>query len=279
MLLLGVITALFACTKEVTLDLGEVPEKLVIEGNLQVIDGSLPEVQRLKLSLLGDFFKNEEPSPATGAEVWVEDELGNRYTYTETPGGIYECNTLTALTSDNYDLHIIWQAQEYLASEVMSPVSEIEGIYQIFEEESLFEDGGIKVAIDFTDPEGQENYYYWETWIDGEQFMLPDPGNNQSLIASDEFFDGNQIVGYLPNSESVVTPGQEVLIRQIGISKNAFDYYFLLFDQTGRTGQLVDTPPAPVRGNIRNLSDPENHPLGYFSVNQVSEKRIVITEN
>lgn len=278
-MVLGLITALFACTKEVSLDLGEVPLKLVVEGSLEVIDGEVPEVQTLKLSLLGDFFKNEAPRPATGAEVWVQDEQGNRYAYTENAGGIYECNSLTELTSNEYSLRIIWEAQEYVATEVMSPVAEIEGIHQIFEEETLFEDGGIKVAIDFTDPENEENFYYWETWVDGQQFIMPDPGNSQSLIASDEFFDGNQIQGYLPNSESVVTPGQEVLIRQIGISKNAFDYYFLLFDQTGRTGQLVDTPPAPVRGNIRNLSDPENHPLGYFNVNQVSEKRILITEN
>ena len=76
----------------------------------------------------------------------------------------------------------------------------------------------------------------------------------------------------------VIEVGNEVTIKQIGLSETAFDYYFLLFDQAGKTGQLIDTPPATIRGNIRNVTNPDNYPLGYFGASEISEMSILISE-
>ena len=267
-----------SCDQEITLDLEPPAEKLVVEGGIEMINGVSPERQTLKLSLLNDFFRQENAQRAEGAIVWVEDAAGNRNDYMEKSSGIYECNTLIAEPGVSYTLNIEWAGQLFQATQSMVEVAEIDSIYQIFEDENLFEDGGLKVAIDFSDPAGTRNYYRWQTYVNGVLTILPDPGNSQNLVAKDDFFDGQQIQGYLPNEEVVVEPGQEVTIRQIGLSEDQYDFYFLLFEEAGKTGQLIDTPPAPVRGNIVNVTNPENFPLGYFGVNQVSQKTIVVEQ-
>ena len=272
--------ALMACEKEIDLDLGTPNQQLVVEGRIERAVGSTPEINRLqvRLTLLADFFANVPAPPATGATVWVTTPGGNLYDYQEAEPGLYVTNGLVAQAGQTYTLHIEWLGQSYQATETVSPVPPIDAIYQVFEEENLFEDGGLKVAIDFQDMAGVPNYYFWETYVNDTLRVLPDPGNSRNLIAKDEFFDGQTIEGYFPNEELVVTPGQQVVVRQIGLSEQAYQYYFLLFDQAGKTGQLIDTPPATVRGNVRNLTDAQNKPLGYFFAAEVAELNILITE-
>ena len=269
---------LFSCDQETTVDLGDPVERLVVEGRIELVEGVEDHRHEITLSRIGDFFQNQETPRAAGAEVWVTNVAGDRFDYLEEEQGYYINSDLIPQVNETYVLHIIWEGQEFEATETLIGVPSIDDIYQQFEEGNLFEDEGIKIAIDFTDPAGEDNYYFWETFLDGELQILPDPGNKNNLIAEDEFFDGNQIEGYFPNEEAVFDPGNEVLVRQIGLSENAYIYYFTLFDQAGKTGALIDTPPIPVRGNIRNITNPNNYALGYFFASEVAEAVHIVEE-
>ncbi len=59
-------------------------------------------------------------------------------------------------------------------------------------------------------------------------------------------------------------------IEQLSLSAGAYRYYKLFADQVQNTGTLVDTPPAPLAGNIRNLSNPDENVVGYFSAASVA---------
>ena len=65
-------------------------------------------------------------------------------------------------------------------------------------------------------------------------------------------------------------------VKQLGLTENAFNYYFTLFDQAAKTGALIDTPPIPVRGNIRNVTNPDNYALGYFFACEVATGTLII---
>ena len=276
LMILAIMVSLLSCDQETTVDLGTPQELLVVEGRIEMVENPVNQVQEIKLSVIGDFFQNEETPRATGAEVWVTTNDNTRYDFLETNDGLYTNETISPEVGEMYTLHVIWNGQEYEAFETLIGVPEIDAIYQQFEEGNLFEDEGIKVAIDFTDPAEETNFYFWETFLDGELQILPDPGNKNNLIAKDEFFNGNQIEGYFPNEESIFDPGDQVQVRQIGISETAYNYYFTLFDQAGKTGALIDTPPIPVRGNIINITNPGNEALGYFYASQVAEAIYVI---
>ena len=67
-----------------------------------------------------------------------------------------------------------------------------------------------------------------------------------------------------------------VSIEQLSLSANAYRYYKLFADQVQNTGTLADSPPAPIAGNMKNLADPNENVVGYFSAASVAVKNYKI---
>jgi hypothetical protein len=67
-----------------------------------------------------------------------------------------------------------------------------------------------------------------------------------------------------------------VEIQQYSISSGAYEYYKLLKDQAQNTGNLTDTPPAAIIGNIKNVNDASEKVVGYFGAAGVSKSRLFI---
>ncbi|MEM9389354.1 MAG: DUF4249 domain-containing protein [Bacteroidota bacterium] len=271
---------MISCDEEIDLTLDSPTARLVVEGRIEKIIGKTDYEQQIILSTLNDFFDQSQTPRVADALVSVSDSKGNMFVYAHDPqtNGRYTNSELKGIVGETYTLTVEWNDQTYQAEETLISVPELERVYQQFEEENAFEDEGIKVAIDFTDPQGIDNYYFWELFSDGINQITPDPGNSGNVIAKDEFYDGQFIEGYFPSEEQVYLPGDEVTVRHIGISKEYYNYLFLLFEQTGQTGQLIDVPPALIKGNIRNLTDSNNIAMGYFGASEVDEETIQITE-
>ena len=115
----------------------------------------------------------------------------------------------------------------------------------------------------YTDPENIENYYLFE--FQNNFTALP------SLeVYKDEFTDGNQIFGFY--TEEDLTTGDEVTIRNIGISKAYYNYMFILLQQNSEEGGgPFETTPATVRGNCINETNSNNFPFGFFRLSEVDE--------
>lgn len=267
---------LSACTDVVDIPLEQEGERLVVQGGIHKVVENDNHVHRITLATTFDFYSTEDPPPVQGAIVYVEDSQGQRYVFDEVRNsrGVYENATLEGQVGETYTLTIEAKGDVYKAEGKMHAVSGIDAIYSTFQEETVFADEGFRTNIDFQDPEDEKNYYLFEYYIDGEIEIRPDPGNETNLLLKDDFFNGQAVTGFQPNEDAAVQAGQRVLIRQFGISKDAYDYYFTLYDQTGKVGFFFDTPPAPVFGNIRNTTNPEHYPLGYFLVAEVSEKQL-----
>ncbi len=275
--LLFTIIVLTSCQEVVTIDLEEGPKRLVVEGRLEKIKGRDSGYQWIRLSSTAPYFSNTETPRVPDAVVYVRDENGDTYEFnhSETHPGLYETWSLEPQLNQRYTLVIEHDGYVYEASERVLPVAPIDSIYQYYVEESLFDEEGIRVRIDFTDPASVENYYLWEQLRDGESMIEPNPGTKWSLIASDEFYDGQTVFGRQPNDELIYETGQTALIRQIALSRQAYDYYFLMLDQVSSGGPF-STPPVTIRGNIENITNPEQYPLGYFIAGEVDEAELEI---
>jgi len=267
-----------ACETVVDLDLSQSQQRLVVEGRIEKIKGVDSGTQRIRLSLTEDFFSTDLPPVATGATVLVGDANGRRWEFEESASepGLYFTDSLIAEIDMTYTLFIQYDGEEFEAEETLYAVPPIDSIYQVFVEENEFEDEGIRARIDYLDPVNAQNYYLWEQYADGELQLVPDPGNKFNLIASDEFYNGQQVVGYEPNEEAILEPGQTVMIRQVSLSQQTYSYYFIIFEQTS-SADLFDPPPATIRGNVVNKTNSENFALGYFSAAEVAERSLVIT--
>ncbi|MCU0338513.1 MAG: DUF4249 domain-containing protein [Spirosomaceae bacterium] len=102
-------------------------------------------------------------------------------------------------------------------------------------------------------------------------------------IFSDVFTNGRTVVarsvGKIPFYD-LGTPFSNraslVDVQQYAITGEAYEYYKLLRDQTQTTGSLTDTPPAPIIGNVRNVTDPNEKIVGYFAAAGLSSTRLFV---
>jgi hypothetical protein len=96
----------------------------------------------------------------------------------------------------------------------------------------------------------------------------------QLRLFADTYTDGGLLkdwrVGAIPFYQN--TPAL-VELRQSALTPGAYRYYKLLDDQTQKNGGLVDTPPVPPIGNVRSLTNEQEHVVGYFTASSVAAVR------
>lgn len=179
----------------------------------------------------------------------------------------------------------------YESDEQIMPSSPIiDKIYDIFEVDGI-EKGITKIPdnavyIDFKDPADEKNYYLWTWNLWERQYVCLTQYNydyycNQNCweifhnddwnIFSDIYSNGKPIFGKLiVQVPYYQTHGSLLEIKQLGINEATYRFLKLINDQTKRTGTLVDTPPAAIVGNIKNLTNPSEAITGFFIVASVN---------
>lgn len=164
--------------------------------------------------------------------------------------------------------------------------------------------------VDFDDPAGEQNFYQW-TWRVFENIdfcetcprslydadsdsCFPDsrvrsfeiydyrcPGfcweifeGEDLQIFSDVFTNGQPQKAKLVAQVPVLQANRcLVVIFQQSLSPGAFRYLKLLESQSINSGSLADTPPAPIKSNVKNVNNPDELVIGYFTASSTSELR------
>ncbi|WP_229206077.1 DUF4249 domain-containing protein [Dyadobacter fermentans] len=72
--------------------------------------------------------------------------------------------------------------------------------------------------------------------------------------------------------------GYTILVKQYGLTREAFEYWTDLAKTTQGTGSLFDPQPSQVTGNIHATADAKELVFGYFSAAQEQRKRVFIDE-
>ncbi|MDX1774828.1 uncharacterized protein DUF4249 [Oceanihabitans sediminis] len=250
-----------SCEDVVELDLPTTEPKLVIDASINWFKGTSGNEQAIKLSLSAPYYTNHV-TPANNADVIITDSNNNTYFFIEDENtGIYQNNNFTPIINETYTLNISYKGEEYIATETLKPVADIEYVEQNLEGGFSGEDTEIKAF--FTDPAEEENFYFFE--------FSPSLNVTSTLsVLKDEFVNGNEIFGFYVEED--LNPGQSVVIRNYGVSQRFYEFMFVLLQQSGQSGGgPFETQPATVRGNCINQTNPENYPFGYFRLSEVSE--------
>ncbi len=175
----------------------------------------------------------------------------------------------------------------------MPNVIKIDKIYDEFEVNGILK-GESKIPanylyLDFRDPANEQNYYLW-TWNLWERQYVCKTEYNTDLycrencweilhnenwnIFSDIYSKGKTIEGKLVAKIPYYQFGGALFeVKQLGISANAFRFLKLINDQIQRTGTLVDTPPAAIVGNVKNITNPDEQISGFFMVASASKEQ------
>ncbi|NJN33812.1 MAG: DUF4249 family protein [Saprospiraceae bacterium] len=103
---------------------------------------------------------------------------------------------------------------------------------------------------------------------------------NPNNTIADAFFDGKQLIKKSVAEIAYNFPyGTLIEVRQSSITPSYFDFTELLKSQSQNTGGLIDVPPALLQGNVRNLNNPAETVIGFFSVTNTSTRRLWVNRS
>lgn len=257
-----------------------------------------------------------------GASVNFENTTtGEIINLTETRNSYIPPDDFVVRPSEQWKVNILLANGKKIESTpetVLQPVP-ISNIKVRYDPELVFRDNlggkfipGHEVSIDFEDPAGQENYYYWTyrtyenldfcekcfegIWRDGACQPEDIPGRGPRYfdyacdidcwrirfpetvaIFDDRFSDGKVISG-LPVGDLLLYTKENMVVevQQFSLTPAAYDYFKVLKDVVDNNSGLNAPPPAALVGNLYNPDDSDDFVFGRFTAAATSTASLFI---
>ena len=93
-------------------------------------------------------------------------------------------------------------------------------------------------------------------------------------VFSDIYTNGNVITGKLvAKIPYYQEEGGLIEIQQQSVSPDAYRYFKLIADQVQSNGNLVDTPPSGIIGNVKNINNANEPVAGLFMVTSIKKRK------
>ncbi|TFV96135.1 DUF4249 domain-containing protein [Algoriphagus kandeliae] len=299
-----------SCVDQISFPLDRGVEKLIVYGQLSNLDedkfvflSETTSADREPLFAGQYLVLNDLPRPVTTAQVFVVNTDNQRYLLNQIEPGKYMLPRNVEIREDvSYFVEILIDGRVYRSEPEQMPqvVGEDELGYTFSRGnfEGAPETAFISIVSDVQLPTADIPYflrwdvdeaYYWNLTFfpnpfnrappDCYVFGFPDPEritlfNGENAPASGQ--GGSQIVAERIVDESFLSR-HYFNVRQVSTTRGSHDYWRRIRELVNNSGSVFDTPPAPVRGNVKNISDPDEVVLGYFEVVRVSQNRIYTT--
>ncbi len=220
---------------------------------------------RVKLSLTAAYFSNAATPRVSNATVRLYEDGSLVETLAESTeeAGIYLI-TYDPVVDAMYHLEVeaeiggttkLYETtpEPYLST---PPILETAAVYN---PDPLFGDSAAYyLNISTYEVPGLGDHYTWSFYINNE--YQSDPGDIS--ITPDDGIDG----ACVPGSDVYGDPidlGAEIAVFQSRVSQKHHDFLSNIRQQTAFVGGPFDTPPAPIVGNVKNVTDGGNA-FGYF---------------
>lgn len=257
-----------ACEDVIELDTPEGNKRLVVGGLLT----DQQALQTVSLTYTAPYFSEQQTPAATNALVIIKENGTYADTLQETSPGVYQ-KLFRGRQSKEYSLYIkTAEGDEYLSHpQQLQAVPAIDSIYAEYSESHFSGEAGYMIMLRTSDPKEVANYYRWRLFVNGELQQ----GTDNLYIASDQLINGSNGLGFGFYRHRLQL-GDSAKVEQLSVSREAYDFMSLLSDQASG-GSQFSTPPAPVRSNVKSLTEEENYALGFFMVSAVSSEKITIS--
>ncbi len=264
------ITCLFFCSCEdvIEVDVPNGTPKLVIDASFEFFLNETPVSAEggVRLTMSAPFFDDLVPT-VSDATVFITNLSDNSViNFTESDQeGLYlpEDDTIIPTFDTDYELTVIHDGETYKSTTRLIPSVPIDDVQQ--GTEVVFDEEDTEVIIFFTDDGSRDDFY------------LFDFDFNLFFAGEDRFYQG-QPFNFSFFYEDMVG-GEEVTIKILGIDERYFNYASILIEQSEQEGgDPFQTPPVKVKGNIVNITNPDNKPLGYFNLSEANRFQFTIRE-
>ncbi|MEY2869759.1 MAG: hypothetical protein RIR01_2261 [Bacteroidota bacterium] len=255
-----------SCEEVVDLKLDTAAPRLVIEANIVWIKGSSGNAQKIKLTTTTGYYEQEIPI-VTGAKVTITNSDNRIFNFAEIPNsGEYGCTDFVPKIGETYTLTIVYNGETYTGTEIFQSLAPITRIEQ--NNEGGFTGKDIEVKAYYNDPANENNFYL-------SSYKYSNEATINYNVDDDKFFQGNEF--FSRSQKDDLKPGDIIELSHMGISQRYYNYMNILIGIIGsNSGSPFQTPPATLRGNIKNTSNSTNYPLGYFALGETDMRRYVV---
>jgi Domain of unknown function (DUF4249) len=256
---LVVLSVVFACQKEIDVDLNEANSQVVLEANYTAEDS----IVRVHISLTSSFFDSNPSTSIDNAVVTIKDYTGAAQSLVSLGNGDFELLNYVPIFNTTYTMNIDYNGVNYEAqSDLGSPVNMEDITY--FDSPGFFGGpGGYVANLNFWDPIDTVNYYLIVQTLNGDEKNSLD----ELLTQDDLFTDGNLLERPLYGSKYLAI-GDTLSLELRSIDEDIFYYYNEAISIVG-SGQASAAPANPT-------TNWNNKALGYFSAYSNSRKSVII---
>lgn len=272
---------------------------LVVEGFVNI--GGTTQI---KVSRSIDLQDSRSIDPEKNAAISVQGEDGSLISGTSAENGKCILMTQNLILGKKYKVRItlangkIYETG-YLATKATPEIDNIN--YAVTNK-------GFQIYANTHDPANNTRFYTWdydETWEIGvpfvsthefknSQVVLRDPDINirrcwttsassSILLGSTARLSEDKItlapIVYIPGNAVKVNRLYSILVRQRGLTKDAYEYLERMKKNTEQIGGIFDPQPSELIGNLVCISNPADKALGWISAGTIVEKRIFISHD
>jgi hypothetical protein len=300
LIILLIALLLQGCTKSFELPSKEIINPiLVVEGDIKT--GELVE-NSIKLSRTKALFEVND-IPETNSLVEIQVQNGPRYVLRHRGNGVYS-EKLQLPASTPASLRIQTADGKIYETPFQKPV-ETPDIDSITWKQGAGFGADVNIFIHTRDPKNKTRNYKWsytETWerrawyeslfefrngeivyrAAGDQISTcwqTKEGSTFEIANTNDLQD--DVVSFkpiftIPFATERIYVRYSMLVRQIGLSPEAYTYWETLKKNTELRGTLFDPQPSRLTTNITCTNDKSKEVIGFISVGRVAEKRLFI---
>lgn len=268
---------LSACQEVVDIDLPNNAPQLVIEGYLTYWQED-PQKSNctVTISTTGNYYDDHSFHPINSALVEVTNVV-TKSVYPLAPlenqPGVYQNTEIPISPGHTFSLYVNYNQQEYQATGRVLPVAELDSFTYRYQPERIFlEEGYYFYFSGRTPKERGINYYRFLIYENDSLYNAPE----DYLIQTDEFL--KEKIDTLQLANYAFDAGDTVRIEMYSLNKDIYEYYNQLLELLFNDGGLFSSPPRNPTSNIRNMTDPDRPPLGFFQVSSALSGGAVIEE-
>lgn len=310
LLIAAVVLFLVSCVKryEPEIESGD-SIKFVVTGGVNKGD----DIQRVNVSTTSPV-SAPKYFPVAGCVVKIIDGKGNSYLATDMQDGNYETKIPESelVPGNSFKLDIVVPGGTNIVSdfEQIHDCPEVDSLYYTIEtvpaNNPAFVTKGIRFYTNLDAQGIDSRFYRWEAiesyeyhafypieyFYDGKLNHILPPDHSRQICWKTSLVNAiftlttknlaQNRYNFFPLHfvDNVSTPrlvyGYSLELRQYALSEAAFNYWEKLRTNSVGQGGLYEKQPLMIKGNLHNITNPEQDILGFFSAASVTSKRIFV---
>ena len=286
------------------------------ENSIVVIDGDIAvgSITTVSVNITQPLINEDETVLPLGASVWVEEEGGTIYSGVEKDGqtNVFEINTTQLSLQGRYRLGVsIPDRGEYLSEfrEVLitpaidsitrsiapdnitayvevtthkenAGAADTSRLYCKWNYEENWESPSVyapsiewnkkfQMVVELSEKEKGERHFCFSESVSSEVLI----GNTEKLSENLIY---KHIIAKIPNNDSRAKALYSIKVSQQSLDKGAYEYWEVMRRNSSNIGGLFSSQPTEIAGNIKNVSNPGEHVIGYVNVATVQTCRVFI---